>query len=256
MSFKKRKILIAGNWKMNKTKEQTKDFLEKLNPLVLNASCEVLLCVPFLDLEQALEKTANSNVKIAAQNCHFEDSGAFTGEVSVLMLKELGVKNVLVGHSERRQFFGETNSTVNLKLKKILKNDMSLIVCVGENLNQRENFLTEEILSIQIKTAFSGILKSQMQNVVVAYEPVWAIGTGKSASKEQAQLACKKIRDVLEEVFDKEVAQNVLILYGGSLNTKNAEEILQQNDIDGGLIGGASLDALEFSKIVGIANSF
>lgn len=255
MEFGKRKILIAGNWKMNKGQEETKDFLNRFNSLVLNSSCDILFCVPFLNLKEALKQTVNSNIKIAAQNCHFEDFGAFTGEVSVLMLKEIGVKYVLIGHSERRQFFGETNSTVNLKLKKVLQNNMSAIVCVGENLAQRENSLTEEILSIQIKTAFKGILKNQMKNVVVAYEPVWAIGTGKSALKEQAQAACEKIRNVLGEIFDEEVYSNTLILYGGSLNLKNAEELLKQKDIDGGLIGGASLDALEFFKIVEIANN-
>lgn len=253
MKESNRKVLIAGNWKMNKTVKETEDFVYELKNKVNNTKTEVLLCVPFLSLKKALDESQNSKIKIAAQNCHFKESGAFTGEVSVLMLKDLGIYNVLLGHSERRQYFNETDYNINLKLKAALKENFTAIVCVGETLEERKSNITNEIISIQIKNCLKDISSEDMKNVIIAYEPIWAIGTGETASKEQAQLVCKNIRGVLENLFDFETANNVLILYGGSVKKENIKELLEEKDIDGALIGGASLDVENFNDIIEIA---
>lgn len=250
---KKRKILIAGNWKMNKTNEETRTFFSEMGNRVQNSNVEVLFCVPFTDLKTAVEETKGLKIEIAAQNCHFEEKGAFTGEISIFMLKEIGVFSVLLGHSERRQYFSETDLTVNLKLKAALKEGFKAIVCVGETLEERKSGITDEIISIQIKRGLSGVSKEDLKRVIIAYEPIWAIGTGENATKEQAQDVCRKIRKEVETLYDKEASDGLLILYGGSMKPENCCELLQQSDIDGGLIGGASLNSSDFSKIVEIA---
>lgn len=253
MQGSRRRFLIAGNWKMNKTLKETEEFFNEFVSLKKDFDVDVLFCVPFTDLKTALEKTKNSEIKIAAQNCHFEEKGAFTGEISANMLKELGIKYVLLGHSERRQYFNETDLTVNLRLKAALKEGLKAIVCVGETLKQRQDNITDEVIAIQIKAALKDILKTEISNVVIAYEPIWAIGTGENATKDQAQDVCKKIRKEVEKLYDSEVADKILILYGGSMKPSNCEELLKEEDIDGGLIGGASLKPEEFLKIVDVA---
>ena len=255
MSVKKRKILVAGNWKMNNNNKETELFLQQIKKEVENAKVEILLCVPFTNLNIALNLAKESNIKIGAQNCHFKDSGAYTGEISPLMLKEIGVEYVILGHSERREYFNETDETVNLKLNASLKYGLKAIVCVGETLKQREDKITKEIISMQLKKGLKDIAKEHILNITIAYEPIWAIGTGKTASKEEAQEVCGHIRDVLGEIFSKEEAEKILILYGGSVKAGNCKEIFMQKDIDGGLIGGASLNVSEFEEIVSIANA-
>ena len=247
-----RKAIIAGNWKMNKTRPEAKELLEAIKPLVANAEgkIEVIACVPFTNLETAINTTAGSNVKIGAENVHFEKSGAFTGEISADMLTELGVEYVVIGHSERRQYFGETDETVNKRTLAALEAGLKPIVCVGETLEQRELNITEEVIATQIKIDLKGTCPKCMKNVVIAYEPVWAIGTGKTATPEQAQEVCAFIRGERAKMFDKETAEAVTIQYGGSMNAKNCAELLAKPDIDGGLIGGASLKADDFNTIV------
>ena len=246
-----RKAIIAGNWKMNKTRPEAKALLDELKPLVSDIkSVEVVACVPFTNLETALEATKGTNIKIGAQNCHFEKSGAFTGEISADMLKEMGVEYVVLGHSERRQYFAETDETVNKRTKAALKAGLKPIVCVGELLWERECNITEEVIARQIKLDLWDVTAEQMANVVIAYEPVWAIGTGKVATDEQAQEVCAFIRAQLAKLYSAEVAEAVTIQYGGSMNAKNCAGLLAQPDIDGGLIGGASLKAEDFSIIV------
>ncbi len=254
MNASNRKILIAGNWKMNKTVKETKKFIDELKTKTNATKTEILLCVPFLSLNAALDESQDSKIKIAAQNCHFKESGAFTGEVSVLMLKDLGVENVLLGHSERRQYFNETDLYINLKLKAALKENFSAIVCVGETLEERKNEITNEIIAVQIKKSLKDISAKDMESVVIAYEPIWAIGTGETASKEQAQMVCEHIRNVLKDLFGVEIANKILILYGGSVKKENIKELLQEKDIDGALIGGASLNVESFCDILEIAN--
>lgn len=249
-----RRAVIAGNWKMNNDRVQTRELISELKPLVKDADCDVVICVPFTNLETALNETAGTNIKIGAQNCHFEASGAYTGEISADMLKELGVEYVILGHSERRQYFAETNLTVNLRLKAALNANLNAIVCVGETLDERENGITSEIVSLQIKTALKDVSKDQMQNIIVAYEPVWAIGTGKTATENQAAEVCRNIRKVVSEIFDADVAKKLTIQYGGSMNPKNCDALLSKEDIDGGLIGGASLKAIDFAAIVNSAS--
>lgn len=253
MQGTKRRFLIAGNWKMNKTLKETEGFFDEFMSFKKDFGVDVLFCVPFTDLKIALEKTKDSKIKIAAQNCHFEEKGAFTGEISANMLKELGVRYVLLGHSERRQYFNETDLTVNLRLKAALKEGLKAIVCVGETLEQRKDNITDEVIAIQIKTALKDVSKAEVLDVVIAYEPIWAIGTGENATKEQAQDVCRKIRKEIEKLYDSEVAEKTLILYGGSMKPANCEELLKEEDIDGGLIGGASLKPEEFLKIVDVA---
>lgn len=247
-----RKAIIAGNWKMNKTRPEAKELLEAIKPLVANAegNVEVIACVPFTNLETAINTTAGSNVKVGAENVHFEKSGAFTGEISADMLTELGVEYVVIGHSERRQYFGETDETVNKRTLAALEAGLKPIVCVGETLEQRELNITEEVIATQIKIDLKGTCPKCIKNVVIAYEPVWAIGTGKTATPEQAEEVCAFIRSELAKMFDKETADAVTIQYGGSMNAANCAELLAKPNIDGGLIGGASLKANDFNTIV------
>jgi len=252
MNKAKRKAIIAGNWKMNKTRPEAKALLEAIKPLVANADgkIEVIACVPFTNLETAVNVTAGSNVKVGAENVHFEKSGAFTGEISADMLVEVGVEYVVIGHSERRQYFGETDETVNKRTKAALAAGLKPIVCVGELLWERECNITEEVIARQIKLDLFDVTAEQVKNVVIAYEPVWAIGTGKVATDEQAQEVCAFIRAQLAKLYGQDVADTVTIQYGGSMNAKNCAGLLAQPDIDGGLIGGASLKAEDFNVIV------
>ena len=247
-----RKAIIAGNWKMNKTRPEAKELLEAVKPLVANAegNVEVIACVPFTNLETAVNATTGSNVKIGAENVHFEKSGAFTGEISADMLTEIGVEYVVIGHSERRQYFGETDETVNKRTLAALNAGLKPIVCVGELLWERECNITEEVIARQIKLDLWSVSAEQVKNVVIAYEPVWAIGTGKVATPEQAQEVCAFIRSQLAKLYGQDVADAVTIQYGGSMNAANCAELLAQPDIDGGLIGGASLKANDFNTIV------
>ena len=247
-----RKAIIAGNWKMNKTRPEAKALLEAIKPLVANAEgkIEVIACVPFTNLETVINTTAGSNVKIGAENVHFEKSGAFTGEISADMLTELGVEYVVIGHSERRQYFGETDETVNKRTIAALEAGLKPIVCVGELKWERECNITEEVIARQIKLDLWSLTAEQVKNVVIAYEPVWAIGTGLTATPEQAEEVCGFIREQLAKLFDKATADAVTIQYGGSMNAKNAAELLAKPNIDGGLIGGASLKAEDFNVIV------
>lgn len=235
---------------MNKTPEETKILIDELIPLVKNANCSVITCVPYVDLHMALEATKGTNIKVGAENCHWEKSGAFTGEISADMLTSMGVKYVIIGHSERRTYFGETDETVNKRLKAAINSGLNVILCVGEYLEQREQGITNEIVSMQTKIALKGISKKELSNIIIAYEPVWAIGTGKTATAEQANEVCKVIRDVISALYDTTCAENIIIQYGGSMNASNADELLSQPDIDGGLIGGASLKANDFASIV------
>ncbi len=247
-----RKAIIAGNWKMNKTRPEAKELLEAIKPLVANAegNVEVIACVPFTNLETAVNVTAGSNVKVGAENVHFEKSGAFTGEISADMLTEIGVEYVVIGHSERRQYFGETDETVNKRTLAALGAGLKPIVCVGELLWERDCNITEEVIARQIKLDLWSVTAEQVKNVVIAYEPVWAIGTGKVATPAQAQEVCAFIRAQLAKLYGQEVADAVTIQYGGSMNAANCAELLAQPDIDGGLIGGASLKANDFNTIV------
>ena len=249
-----RKAIIAGNWKMNKTRPEAKELIDAIKPLAANAGCEVVVCVPFTNLETAVEAVKGSNIRVGAQNCHFEKSGAFTGEISADMLTELGVEYVVLGHSERRQYFGETDETVNKRLRAALSAGLKPIVCVGELLWERECGITEEVLGKQCKLDFYGLAADEMKKCVIAYEPVWAIGTGKTATADQAEEACKFIRDTVAKMFDQATADAVTVQYGGSMNAKNAAELVSKPDVDGGLIGGASLKAPDFGEIIKAAS--
>lgn len=245
-----RKCVIAGNWKMNKTRPEAKALIEELKPLVASADCEVIICVPYTNLETAVELTAGTNIKVGAENCHWAESGAFTGEISAQMLSEVGAEYVVIGHSERRQYFGETDKTVNLRVKAALAAGLKPILCVGELLEEREEGITTEIVSMQTKIALAGVTAEELKNIVIAYEPVWAIGTGKTATADQAAEVCGLIRNVVEGLYGKAAADGISIQYGGSMNAGNCEELLSKEDVDGGLIGGASLKAADFSAIV------
>ena len=250
-----RRAVIAGNWKMNKTRPEAKELIEALKPLVKDAGCEVVICVPFTNLETAVELTKGTNIKVGAQNCHFAKSGAYTGEVSADMLTELGVEYVVLGHSERRQYFGETDETVNKRTKAALEAGLKPIVCVGELLWERECGITEEVIARQIKLDFYDVSAEQLKNCIIAYEPVWAIGTGKTATADQAEEVCTFIRATLAKLYGEETANAVTIQYGGSMNAGNAAELLSKTDVDGGLIGGASLKANDFATIVSAATN-
>ncbi len=250
-----RKAVIAGNWKMNKNRAEAKALIEELKPLVADASCDVVICVPFTNLETALAATEGSNIKVGAENCHFEKSGAFTGEISADMLTEMGVEYVIIGHSERRQYFGETDVTVNKRTKAAIEAGLNVILCVGEMLEDRENGITAELVALQTKIALKDVTRDQLKQVIIAYEPVWAIGTGKTATAEQANEVCAIIRSVIAEMYDQAAADAMTIQYGGSMNAKNAEELVAQPDVDGGLIGGAALKAQDFSVIVKAASN-
>lgn len=247
-----RKAIIAGNWKMNKTRPEAKALLEAIKPLVKNADgkIEVIACVPFTNLETAVNTTEGSNVKVGAENVHFEKSGAFTGEISADMLVEVGVEYVVIGHSERRQYFGETDETVNKRTKAALAAGLKPILCVGELKEERESNITEEVISRQIKLDLAGVSAEDIKKTVIAYEPVWAIGTGLTATPDQAEEVCAFIRASLAKLYDQATADAVTIQYGGSMNAKNCAELLAKPNIDGGLIGGASLKAEDFNVIV------
>ena len=253
MDKAKRKAIIAGNWKMNKTASEAAVLVDELIPAVKDAACEVVICTPFTDLVTAVAKTKGTNIHVGAENVHFEKSGAFTGEISADMLVDLGVEYVIVGHSERRQYFAETDQTVNKRALAALNAGLKVILCVGESLQQREEGVTEELVRMQTKIALRDVTAEQMANVVIAYEPVWAIGTGKTATADQAEEVCAQIRKVVGELYGEAVAEATTVQYGGSMNAKNAEELLGKPDVDGGLIGGASLKADQFAIIVDAA---
>jgi triosephosphate isomerase len=243
-----RQPIIAGNWKMNNTIAEGAKLIEELKPLVSNAKAEVVVCVPFTFLSEASKMLKGTNIKLGAQNVHFADKGAYTAEVSADMLLELGVKYVIIGHSERRQYFGETDETVNKRTVQALNKGLIPIVCVGESLEERETGKTEQVIKTQIINGLKGI--DDISKIVIAYEPVWAIGTGRTATKEQANETIGFIRKVCAETFCKECAAKVQIQYGGSMNPKNVAELMAMEEIDGGLIGGASLKADDFAKVV------
>lgn len=242
--------IIAGNWKMNKTNVETKQLITELIPLVKDAKCEVVCCVPFTNLVTARKAARGTNIKIGAQNVHWAEKGAFTGEISAEMLKELKVTYVLTGHSERRQYFGETDETVNLRTKAALNAGLKVIVCVGELLDEREGGKTKEVVTRQTIAALKDISQQELKKIVVAYEPVWAIGTGKTATAEDANDTIKIIRSVVKKLYGRASATSLRIQYGGSMNAKNATELMGMPQIDGGLIGGASLKAEDFAKVV------
>ena len=245
-----RKKVIAGNWKMNMLPNEAIKFIEDLSPLVKDTENEVILCVPYTDLFYALLTAQGTNIKIGAQNMHFEESGAYTGEISGKMLKSINVEYVIIGHSERRQYFNETDETVNKKIKVAFNCGLKPIVCVGETLEQREAGDTEKIITKQTELALEGLTEEQVANTIIAYEPIWAIGTGKTATKEDANNSIIAIRKKIAEIYGQMVADGVIIQYGGSVKSSNAKELFEMSDIDGGLVGGASLKADEFSKIV------
>ena len=238
---------------MNNTPSQAEAMINELKGKVAGCKNDVLICPTFVCLEKAVKAAEGSNIKIGAQNLHFEDKGAFTGEVSAQMLKEIGVEYVIIGHSERREYFGETDDTVNARLKAAIANGLTPIVCVGETLEQREKNITVETVAMQTKVAFLGISAEDAKNTIIAYEPVWAIGTGKTATDEQADEVNGAIRNVVKEIYGADIADNMTIQYGGSMNAKNAAGLLAKEHIDGGLIGGASLKAEDFSIIVAAA---
>ncbi len=254
MNKAKRKAVIAGNWKMNKTPAEAKELLTAVAPLVKDADCEVIACVPFVDLQTALDATQGTNVKIGAENCHWAESGAFTGEISAPMLASMGVEYVVLGHSERRQYFGETDETVNKRTKAALASGLKPIVCVGELLWERECNITEEVIARQIKLDLWDVTEDELKNIIIAYEPVWAIGTGKTATAEQAEEVCAFIRATVAKLYNQEAADALTIQYGGSMNDGNADELLSKVNVDGGLIGGASLVAEKFAAIVKAAS--
>ena len=245
-----RKKVIAGNWKMNMLPDATIRFIDELTPLVKDTENELILCVPYTDLFYALLTAQNTNIKIGAQNMHWEESGAYTGEVSGQMLKAIGVEYVIIGHSERRQYFAETDETVNKKLKSAFKCGLKPIVCVGETLEEREAGKAEEIITSQTEKALAGLTEEQVANTIIAYEPIWAIGTGKTATSEDANNAIKSIRNKISNMYGQMVSERVIIQYGGSVKASNAKELFTMSDIDGGLVGGASLKSEEFAKIV------
>ena len=249
-----RRAVIAGNWKMNNTPAQTTALINEMKPLVAGADCDVVLCVPFVDIAAAVEAAKGSNIKIGAENVHFKASGAYTGEVSADMLVACGVEYVVIGHSERRQYFGETDQTVNLRSLAALNAGLKAIICVGETLEQRELGYTETLLKYQTKMALTGVTKEQLKNVIIAYEPVWAIGTGVTATADQADEGNGFVRAAIAEAYGEEAAEAVTVQYGGSMNAKNAEELVSKVNVDGGLIGGASLKAADFSVIVKAAS--
>ena len=244
-----RKAIVAGNWKMNNDRNAAKKLITELNPLVKDAACEVVLCVPYTNLETALSLCEGTNMHVGAENCHWAKSGAFTGEISAEMLAEMGVEYVIIGHSERRQYFGETDQTVQARVRAALDAGLKVILCVGEVLEQREQGITEEVVALQTKVALGGVSEEELSRIVIAYEPVWAIGTGKTATADQAEEVCGAIRACIREVYDEATAESIRIQYGGSVNAGNAAELFAKADIDGGLVGGASLKA-DFGKIV------
>ena len=250
-----RRTVIAGNWKMNMTPAQTKAFITELAPMVAGMDkCDIVLCVPYVDIATAVEAAKGTNIKIGAENVHFAKSGAYTGEISADMLLEIGTEYVVIGHSERRQYFGETDETVNLRVKAALAAGLKVILCLGEVKEERLNGITDEVVAMQTKLDLLGVSAEEMANVIIAYEPVWAIGTGLTATPEQADETCGTIRQTLAKIYGNEVAENTTIQYGGSMNDSNAAELLSKVNVDGGLIGGASLKTDKFTAIVKAAN--
>ncbi len=247
------KYVIAGNWKMNKTPAEATELIEAIKPLVADATCDVIVGVPFVDLPAALEAVRGSKIGVAAQNCHWEKSGAYTGEISAEMLKAMDVGYVILGHSERRTYFGDTDITVQKRMRAALDAGLKVILCVGEYLEQREQGITGEIVAMQTKIALGGVSEEELSRVIIAYEPVWAIGTGRTATAAQANEVCALIRNVVAELYTASAASALTIQYGGSMNAANAAELLAQPDVDGGLIGGASLKPADFATIVAAA---
>ena len=255
MNRRYRKTIIAGNWKMNNTITQTKEFAEKIKPIMPKGKwCTVVLCVPATNITSAVRLFKDCHIAIGAETCHYEDHGAFTGEITAEMIRDAGAKYVIIGHSERRQYYNETDFTVNKKVHAAINAGLIPIVCVGESLEQRELGVTEEHISYQLKAALSGLTASQVRRIVVAYEPIWAIGTGRTATAAQAGEVCGHIRAVIRKEYGARVARAVTIQYGGSMNAKNAAELLAQPDVDGGLIGGAALKPEDFMAIINAAN--
>ena len=255
MNLKYRKTIIAGNWKMNKTLTETKIFADALKPqLGRHKWCEVVLCVPGVNIPGAVRLFKDTRVAIGGETCHYEASGAFTGEITVEMLKDVGAKYVIIGHSERRQYYNETDFTVNKKVHAAIEAGLIPIICVGESLEQRELGVTMELIAYQVKCALANVAPEKVRHVVIAYEPLWAIGTGKTATAEQAGEVCQAIRTVIRKEYGAHVARSVTIQYGGSMNAKNAQELLAQPDVDGGLIGGAALKPADFVTIIEAAN--
>ncbi|MCI8712661.1 MAG: triose-phosphate isomerase [Ruminococcus sp.] len=244
-----RKKIIAGNWKMNKTPSEAVALVEELKPLVANEEVDVVFCVPAIDIIPVVEAVWGSNIKVGAENMYYQESGAYTGEISPDMLVDAGVKYVVLGHSERREYFGETNEDVNKKVLKAIEHGITPIMCCGETLEQREQGVTMDFIRQQVKVGYQNVTADQAKNTVIAYEPIWAIGTGKTATTAQAEEVCAGIRACIEEIYDTATAEAIRIQYGGSVNASNAAELFAQPDIDGGLVGGASLKA-DFGKIV------
>lgn len=244
-----RKKVIAGNWKMNKSPVDVETFMKNFPTLVKDSDAEVVLCVPYVDLKTAIDLASGTNVKIGAQNMHYEEKGAFTGEISPKMLKDIGVEYVIIGHSERREYYNETDESVNKKLKAAFQYGLKPILCVGETLSQREDGITKSFVTTQVEKALEGLSNEQVSSMIIAYEPIWAIGTGKTASKEDANEVCGWIREKVRELYG-DVADAIIIQYGGSVKSSNAKDLFGMSDIDGGLVGGASLDSEEFAKIV------
>lgn len=244
-----KKLTIAGNWKMNILPNDVNEYIQKFSELIKDAKNEIILCVPYVDLIYAKQQAQGTNIKIGAQNMHYKENGAYTGEISPKMLKDIGVEYVIIGHSERRAYYNETNESVNLKIKSALNYGIKPIVCVGETLEQRELGITKDFVISQVREALHEIDASQIENIIIAYEPIWAIGTGKTASNEDANEVCKWIREELRNLYG-DIANEIVIQYGGSVKSTNAKELFEMSDIDGGLVGGASLDPDEFAKIV------
>ncbi len=250
MNKQLRKAVIAGNWKMNKTPQEAKELINAIAPLVKDATVDVVACTPFVDLSAAQEAANGTNIQIGAENCHWAKSGAFTGEVSAEMLSAMGVKIVIIGHSERRQYFGETDVTVHDRTRAALDAGLTVILCVGETLEQREQGITNELCAMQTKIALGGVSEEELGRIIIAYEPIWAIGTGKTATAQQANEVCAAIRGTIKAVYGEAAGDGITIQYGGSMNAANAAELLAQPDVDGGLIGGASLKPQDFATIV------
>ena len=244
-----RKKIIAGNWKMNMTPSEAVKLVETLKPLVVNDEVDVVFCVPAIDIIPVVEAAKGTNIQVGAENMYFEESGAYTGEISPNMLVDAGVKYVVLGHSERREYFGETNEDVNKKILKAFEHGITPIMCCGESLEQREQGITMDWIRQQVKVGLQNVTADQAKTMVIAYEPIWAIGTGKTATSEQAQEICKGIRECVAEIYDTDTAEAIRIQYGGSVNAGNAAELFAMGDIDGGLVGGASLKP-DFGKIV------
>ncbi len=245
-----RKPIIIGNWKMNKLQSEAKELAKELIPLVQSSVADCAVCVPYTNLEAVKEILANTKIGVGAENAHWAESGAFTGEISAAMLEEIGISYCIVGHSERRQYFGETDETVNMRTASVIKHNMTAVVCVGELLEERESGKTEAVLTKQITEGLKNFTAEDFKKIIVAYEPVWAIGTGKTATAEDANATILFIRNTVKELFGEDVSSELRILYGGSMNTKNVDELMSMPEIDGGLIGGASLKAADFARIV------